>query len=189
MSAQQKETLLNQVKGADADAEKAEVARAKAALECYYHLKDEIETDLMEKLWPGGGPHGEKNTPLSQTRLAEKENTEANVSKILKAISNLPNKKPSTDKGFVAAARNVEVGKRRRLTPEQREKRKAKAEEAAQEEARGKLFQKKKSDRKTAAEKKRVKQATAKATAAAFQQATHIKAKRVAKKAPAKKSG
>ena len=94
---------------ADNAAEKAEVERAKEAVECYYHLKAEIETILMEKLWPEGG---KKNTPLSKSRLAEiAKNKTWSLSKILKVISILPNKKPETDNGFVVAARNIEVGK------------------------------------------------------------------------------
>ena len=185
LSDEQKKAIQAQVKDADKTAGKAEVARAKAAIECYYQLKEEIETDLMVKLWPSGPLIKGEDTPLSQTRLAEKKNTEANVSKILKAISNLPNKKPSTDKGFVAAARNVEVGKRRRLTPEQKEKRIATAKKAQQAGARGELFEKKKSDRKTAAEQKKaaVKKPVIKKAAAGQS------VRKAAKKAPDKKSG
>ena len=45
------------------------------------------------------------------------------TNKILKIIANLPNKKPDKDDGYILAARNIEVGKPKKISKEIREAR------------------------------------------------------------------
>lgn len=139
-----KKALLGKVDKV-ANADKAEEARAaKKRVEFYYSVRDEIEGILIEKL--EGSKLGEQ---------ALKMKNPWTPSKVLKLIANLPNKKPEKDSGYILAARNIEVGKKKTLTAEQKKVRKDKAAkrdtEAKQAQGRKGLFKKEVSDRKVKA--------------------------------------
>lgn len=156
LSEAQQGAIKAQIEAAKEAVTQEEAATAKERVEFYYKVKDKIQDDLLEQLKPGIG-----------YALARKEG-ETNgwsKSKILKQIASLPAKKPTTDAGYITAARNIEKGKPRKISKEIRDKRKleaaAKKEKAAKKTAAKALFSKKVSDRKTkSVEKKKTKIAT-----------------------------
>ena len=138
-----------------ADAEEAR--QAEKRLEFYYQVKDVIEKELLKNL--AKMPDGQVSPLALKARKHPKTGKDGwALSKILKRVANLPSRKPTTDTGFINAVKYCEVGKPRRLTEEQRDKKKAKAAAAAEakklETARKAMFRKERSDRKTAKLKK-----------------------------------
>jgi hypothetical protein len=150
-----KKTLLDEVDAVANTENTAEVKRAKEALEFYYDVKEDIEAAVIEALLEKPIKGGGKEPSRLALKAAGDNGWSGN--KILKIIANLPNKMPDKDEGYITAARNIEVGKKKRPTKEQIEKKKQVALERKQEAARQKLFQKEVSDRKKAAEAKKKK--------------------------------
>ena len=139
LSKEQQDTITSQLAAAVSDEASEEAARAMASLDQYYKVKASIEKELLEKL---------SNSPLAERA---KGNNGWTTSKILKIIANLPAKRPAKPEGFIAAARNIEIGKKTKITPAAKAKAKSKKEANAKEKARNVMFKKEESDRKKAA--------------------------------------
>lgn len=130
----QQKAIRAQLDKANTAEEAKEAIRAKAAMKFYYKVKDEIQAELITKL--AKMPNGEVS-PLAEKAAGD---TGWSHSKILKIIGNIPKRKPTTDEGYVRAARNVEKGKPRKLSDEAKAKKKAREEEKVQRGAATTLF-------------------------------------------------
>ena len=113
LSKEQQDKITSQLASAVSEETSAEAARAMASLDQYYKVKASIEKELLEKL---------ANSPLAERA---KGNNGWTTSKILKIIANLPAKRPAKPEGFIAAARNIEIGKKSKITPAAKAKAKA----------------------------------------------------------------
>jgi hypothetical protein len=163
LSKAQQEAIKKQIEDAKTAGQGAEAARAKEAVDFYYDVQEELEAVLIEKLTAkpkkGGG------TEPSKLAMRAAGPNGWSTTKLLKIIANLPNKMPEKDAGYITAARNIEVGKKKPLTAEQKEKKKQAAVAKKQQKGRDNLFEGKVSARKTKALAK--KKATAKKKAPA----------------------
>ena len=143
---EEKKELLGAVDTA-ANADNKEAAeKAKERVEKYYTIKDEIEEALIEKLDKAELPLGDRAT---------KEKNPWSPNKVLKIIANLPAKKPEEDAGYILAARNIEVGKRKPTTAKQKIDKEKRALQGKQAKSRKALFQHKVSARKATAQAKK----------------------------------
>lgn len=166
LSAKQLGAIQLQVEEAEKEHTAARAVTAKKRVDFYYKVKGDIEDALLKQLESLQGSGQSLLTQYKDKHGAIKWSK----SKILKQIANMPAKKPTTDAGYITASRNVEYGKPRKITKEQREERKLKAEEKQKKtEQRGAartLFKKNESDRKKAAAAKRKKVSTHKSAGA-----------------------
>ena len=127
-------TIRAQLDKANTAEEAKEAIRAKAAMKFYYKVKDEIQAELLKKL--AKMPNGE----VSPLALKAAGDNGWSKSKILKIIATIPNRKPTKDEGYVRAARNIEQGKKRKLTDEAKAKKEAREEAKTKREAATTLF-------------------------------------------------
>ena len=155
----QQDAIRAQLDKANTAEEAKEAIRAKAAVKFYYKVKDEIQAELIKKL--AKMPNGE----VSPLALRAAGDTGWSHSKILKIIGNMPNRKPTKDEGYVRAARNIEKGKKRKLTDAAKAAQEAREAAKVQRDAVGTLFKKPVSNRKAKAVKKAKKKKAAKAKA------------------------
>ena len=155
----QQDAIRAQLDKANTAEEAKEAIRAKAAVKFYYKVKDEIQAELIKKL--AKMPNGE----VSPLALRAAGDTGWSHSKILKIIGNMPNRKPTKDDGYVRAARNIEKGKKRKLTDAAKAAQEAREAAKVQRDAVGTLFKKPVSNRKAKAVKKAKKKKAAKAKA------------------------
>ena len=145
LSEEKRKALQKEVDDVANAGAKSAAKEAKKRVVKYYAIKGEIEDALIEKL---------DAAELPLINQATKDSNPWSATKILKIITNLPAKMPEKDEGYITAARNIEVGKRKPISKEQQEERKKKAAARKQEKLRGELFQKDVSDRKANAKKK-----------------------------------
>ena len=116
-----KKVLLEAVDDAANADKKAEAKEAKGRVEFYYDVKEKIENELLSKLIRMPSKSAGTEPPRLGLKTAGDNGWSTN--KILKIIANLPNKKPDKDDGYILAARNIEVGKPKKISKEIREAR------------------------------------------------------------------
>jgi hypothetical protein len=166
LSAKQIDEIKLQIEKVETESTAARAVKAKKRVDFYYKVKGEIEDALLEQL--------EQLRGTGESLLTKHKDKHGAIkwskSKILKQIANMPARMPTTDAGFIKRAREIEYGKPRKITKEQREKRKLKAAEkdkkTEQRAAARTLFKKNESARKKAAAAKRKKVATHKSAGA-----------------------
>lgn len=166
LSAKELAVIQLQVDKAEEAITATRAVTAKKRVDFYYKVKGDIEDALLKQLEQLRGTGESLLTQYKDKHGAIKWSK----SKILKQIANVPARMPTTDAGFIKRAREIEYGKPRKITKEQREKRKLKAEEkqkkTEQRAAARTLFKKNESDRKKVAAANRKKAATHKSAGA-----------------------
>jgi len=155
LSAKQIDEIKLQIEKVETESTAARAVKAKKRVDFYYKVKGEIEDALLEQL--------EQLRGTGESLLTKHKDKHGAIkwskSKILKQIANMPARMPTTDAGFIKRAREIEYGKPRKITKEQRAERKLKAAEkkkkANQRAAADALFKKKESNRKKASSSKK----------------------------------